>query len=459
MTMKSKIVLWGKNDQGEKVLFALELMEDDHKVTTYWFADEKVTEEFNQKIMDDWRGGAKVDFPEGYGQAEFELSVTGSLLPNGCTVDKEELLKRWQSESNFVVLSKKLNEAYHSELAEIKERIERLEQFENGVWEELKGFWSKVQKQVEDKNLLREQANGLKTKTNELFASLKELRAKMDEAFKANSVRLKEEFSELLNKMEQEMEEGRRLKSLFEELKAMQRNIKEAALTREHRSKVWEKLDGLFKVVKQKRFGNEKEQEGSAMERLQRRYNGLLEAIKRMEQSIARDKQELSFQNKKASYSEGQLEAQLRQAKVVMVEERIHSKTEKLSDMNKTKADLEGRMKKEEEKAMRIADQQKREEAKKEVAQQMAEKVGVTTKEVDEATAKKLAEAAKDMKKSNQKSMRAKVEEVVEKVEDLVEDVAEEAEDFLEDLVASAKAIAEIVEDKVEQTIDQIKNK
>lgn len=457
--MKSKIVLWGKNDQGEKVLFALELMEDDNKVTTYWFADEKVTEEFNQKIMDDWRGGAKVDFPEGYGRAVFELSVTGSLLPNGCAVDKEELLKRWQSESNFVVLSKKLNEAYHSELAEIKERVERLEKFEGGVWEELKGFWSKVQKQVEDKNLLREQANGLKIKTNELFANLKELRAKMDEAFKSNSAKLKEEYTEILNKMQKEMEEGRRLKPLFEELKALQRKIKEASLTREHRGKVWEHLDGLFKVVKEKRFGNEKEQEGSAMERLQRRYSGLLEAIKKMEQSIERDKQELNFQNKKASFSEGQLEAQLRQAKVVMVEERIHSKMEKLSDMNKTKADLERRMKKEEEKATRIAEQQKREEVKREVEQQMAEKVGVTTQAVDQQTAEKLEEAAKAMKQGKQKSMRAKAEEVVEKVEDLVEDAVEEAEDFLEDLVASAKAIAEIVEEKVGQTIDQIKNK
>lgn len=457
--MKSKIVLWGKNDQGEKVLFALELLEDINKVTTYWFADEKVTEEFHQKIMDDWRAGTSVDFPEGFGQAEFELTVTGSLLPEGCAADKEELLKRWQSESNFVVLSKKLNEAYHSELDEIKERIERLEKFENGVWEELKGFWSKVQKQVEDKNLLREQANGLKTKTNDLFATLKELRVKMDDAFKSNSVQLKQEFTDLLNKMQLEMEEGRRLKPLFEELKNLQRKIKEAALTREHRGKVWEQLDSLFKVVKEKRFGSEKEQEGSAMERLQRRYKGLLEALNRMEQSIQRDKQELSFQNKKASFSEGQLEAQLRQAKVVMVERRLSSKMEKLSDMNKTKADLERRMKKEEEKAARMAEQQKIEEVKKEVELKMAEKVGETTLAVDEQTAEKLEEAAKAMKQSKQKSMRKKVEEVADKVEDLVEDMAEEAEDFLEDLMASAKAIAEIVEEKVERTIDQIKNK
>lgn len=457
--MKSKIVLWGKNEQGEKVLFALELMEDANKVITYWFADEKVTEEFIQKIKDDWRNGTQVDFPDGYGQAEFELSVMGSLLPEGCTAEKVELLKRWQSESNFVVLSKKLNEAYHSELSEIKERIERLEQFENGVWEELKGFWSKVQKQVEDKNLLREQANGLKTKTNELFATLKELRVKMDEAFKTNSVQLKGEFTELLNKLQVEMEEGRRLKSLFEELKGLQRKIKEAALTREHRSKVWEQLDGLFKVVKEKRFGSEKEQEGTAMDRLQRRYSGLLEAIKRMEHSIERDQQELNFQNKKASFSEGQLEAQLRQAKVVMVEGRIHSKQEKLSDMNKTKIDLERRIKKEEEKAARLEEQQKLESVKKEVAQQMAEKVGLTTQAVDEQTAEKLEEAARAMKRGKQKSIREKVEEVADKVEDLMEDAVEEAEDFLEDLMASAKAIAEIVEEKVEQTIDQIKNK
>ena len=62
--MKTKVVLWGENAQNEKILLAMELLERDNKVMLYVFPLEVATEEFYQSLLDLWREGKHVDFPQ-----------------------------------------------------------------------------------------------------------------------------------------------------------------------------------------------------------------------------------------------------------------------------------------------------------------------------------------------------------------------------------------------------------
>lgn len=448
--MKTKLVLWGTNAQDERVLIALELRPKDNKVNVYIFPETIATEEFSQKMMNDWRNDVAVEFPEGHTASERELTMTDSLLPDDLKVERSDVILRAQTEWHFVVLSTKLSEAYHNELQEFKERIEKLESFDNEVWDSLKGFWDKVQVQVRERNLFREHADMLRDHTNAMFGRMKELRNRLDEDFQRKSKENVARFMSSLEEVEQKIKDGLRLQPLFDKLKELQREFRDTDFTREHRSKVWERLDHAFKTVK----GQREESGGgdaSPMERLQRRYDGLINALEKMEQSIRRDRDELDFQNRRIASTDGQLEAQIRRAKIKMIEERIRSKEEKLAEMNATRSDLEKRMEGQRDRDAKRAERERVEEAKKQAQEKIASeiKAAAAARESDAEKLEKAAEAIGSKPEKGAKSAK----------DSLLEAAGTTLGEALEDMVDTVKAVADVVGEKIEEAVETIKDK
>ena len=373
--MKTKLVLWGYNEKEEKVLIALQLKPKDNKVDIWTFPETVATDEFARQLMGDWRNDKEVAFPDGNVHTERELSVTESLLPADLKVERGDIVQRAQTEWHFVVLSSKLNDVYKNELSDLQDKVAKLTAYSSDVWEDLKGFWGKVQDQVKERNLLREHADILRDETNVLFGKLKELRSALDDQFREMSKGHMDSFMSKLDAIDKNVADGVRLPAVFDQLKSLQRNFREIKLTREHRSKIWSRLDGAFKTVKEKRFGPEANSESSATERLTRRYKGLMGAIEKMDRSIARDEDELNFQRKRINNTDGQLEAQLRQAKIGMTEERVRSKKEKFEEMLKTKEDLERRIASQKDKDAKRQEKKELEAAKAAAKEKIANEI------------------------------------------------------------------------------------
>ena len=445
--MKTKLVLWGTDKDEQRILIALELRPKDNKVNLYTFPEALATEDFATKLMNEWRNDQEVPFPEGHTVQEKELSISDGLLPDDIKVERGDVVQRAQTEWHFVVLSSKLNEVYQSELAELKEKVEQLTGYDSKVWESLKGFWSKVQSQVRERNLFKDHANSLRDNTNLLFARLKEMRATLDQEFQQLSEGHLNTFMNTLQDVEDKIVKGMNLSGVFDELKNIQRQFRDTKLTREHRAKVWERLDAAFKNVKEKKFGPGVNTDSSPLERLQRRYNGLITAIEKMERSIRRDKDDLNFQDRKIANTDGQLEAQIRQAKIKMIEERVRSKEEKLSEMHKTKVELEKRMETQKVKDGKRAEQEKLRAAKKAAEAKIKEEMK-KAEQARQEDIEKIEKAAEAITEGKPKS---------EAEANPISEAAELMKDAFEDAIDTAKAVAAVMGDKVEEMVSEVK--
>jgi hypothetical protein len=442
--MKTKVVLWGENASNEKILIALELLEKDSKVNIYTFPIEVATEEFYQKLSTDWRDGKPLEFPQ-HTIIERPLSISESLLPDDIKVVKTELITRAQAEWQVVVLSSKLYELYKDEIDELKEKIDSLSEYDDKLWQDARTFWGKVQDKVQDQTLFREHSNILKERTNNLFDKLKQLKKAIQSEYEKES---KEFASALMNEMaevEDKLNKGLGLKPLFEQMKAIQDKYYQSKLSREDRKTVWDKLDATFKALKDKKPGGGGVAGAGGADKLQSRYAGLIETIKTMEKSIARDKQDYDFQMKKIEQTDGQLEMQIRQAKLKMLQERISSKDAKLQDMSKIRTELESKISKDE---VKKANQEKTDQAKDVVKQKIATDIEKSIEE-RETMADLLENAASKIKDSKKGK----------KSDNLLGAIVETLSETIEDVVDTVKAVAEVVEDRIEEVTDQLEDK
>jgi len=448
--MKKKIVLWGTDAQEQRVLIALALQAAENKVDLYTFPESIATEEFVKQMHSEWRDGKEVAFPEGFTHQVRPLAISESLLPDDIKTDRADLISRAQTEWHFVVLSGKLHQAYQTELEDFKEKIGQMTAYDSATWNSLKGFWDKVQKQIRDRNLLREHIEPLREETNGLFDRLKELRASLDAEFEKRSNEAFTSFSSTLEDIENRITNSKKYKAIFNELKSVQSKFKGTKMSKEHRNKLWNRLDAAFKSVKEKQFGKDATND-SPVDRLNRRVQGLTGAMEKMQKSINRDNKDLEYENKRIANSDGQLEAQIRQAKIAMVQERIRSKQEKLEDMKKTMEDLHKRIEKEKVREEKRQEAQKRKEAQKAAKEKIAQEIE-HAKENMEAEKDKLSEAASAINE-NKKEKSDSSNEAVNMANAVMKTLGES----IGDVVDTAKAVAEVIGEKLEEQLEEVK--
>ena len=390
--MRNRIAVWGRDAKQDRVLLTLELKIEENLVHILTYAEKKVTDEVYQNFMTKWRKNQEAELPEPNQSIVRELSVTEGLLPDELKAEQTDMINLAQNEWHYAVLSDKLTKSYLAELAEVEDQVDRIGKYDSNSWGRLKTFWEKVQGQLRDKTLLREHGNKLRAKTDELFNKMKELRSQQDQELKEKSKGLVEEFNNKLADLEARIEEGSYLRKVFDELRQLQSKFHNVKFTKQDRDAIYKRIDKAFKAVKAKR--GQGGDAASGLERTNKRYQGLLKAIERMENSIHRDQKDLEFQQKRITTTNEQMEAQIRQAKLKMIESRIVSKREKLADMAKTKEMLEKRMKKDKERAEKAKQREAQRQAEAAIKDKITAQVAEQQAEVDAETAAKLAAAA-----------------------------------------------------------------
>ncbi len=450
--MKTRIVMWGSNEKDEKILIAIGLRAEDNVVDIFTFPFESTTEEFYNLMLNEWRESHEVPFPEGFTHIIRPLTASDSLIPAELKVDRSDILQRAQTEWHFVVLSNRLYLSFLNELKEIKEKLTGSDNYKNQRWEEMKETWEKIQKNIFDKTLMREHGHQLREMTNDIFTQLKDMRKNLDTEVDRVSREFADKFNTKLDEVEEKIKSGLGLQPLFNDLKRVQQEFKDADLSRGDRAKIWKRIDNAFKAVKEKKFGEKGIKDTSALDRLTRRYEGLLSAIDKMEKSIRRDDKDKHFQDDRIANTDGQLEAQLRMAKLKMIDERVNSKNEKLAEMVKTKTELEERINREkkflEDQKKQIALKEELKEAKESVKQKIADTIHANADQVDAEALEKAAEAI-----AEEKARKAKGKPK----ESLLGAIGDTLGESFTDLGDSIGAVASVLGDKIEETFKELK--
>ncbi len=443
--------MWGTADENKKVLIAIGLRADDNEVDVFTFPFESTTEEFYNLMLNEWREAHEVPFPEGFSHLVRPLSASDALLPENLNVDRQDIIQRAQTEWHFVVLSNRLYQSFHTELKEIGEKLKNTDNYSNQLWEEMKQIWERIQKNIFDKTLMRDHGQELREMTNDIFTQLKNMRKSLDTENDKVSTEFANTFSSKLDAVEEKIKGGLGLQPLFNDLKRLQQEFKEASLTRGDRSKIWKRIDNAFKAVKEKRFGEKSNRDSSTLDRIDRRYQGLMAAIDKMQKSINRDNKDKGFQDNRIANTDGQLEAQIRMAKIKMIDERVKSKNEKLEEMLKTKADLESRLEREKKfQQEQLKEKQRKEEikeAKESVKQKIADTINEQAEQVDAESLEKAAKEIADQKSKSSTKKKPK--------ESMFDAIRETVGESLTDLSDSIGAVASVVGDHLEESFKE----
>ncbi len=405
--MRTRLVVWGSDPNDQKVLLGISLLADDNKIELFVIPARDCTEELYNQMMNEWREGADLQLPISTEKRTLELTMSQSILPEDFRVERSDAIQRAQMEWHFLVLSTKLYRNFKSELEEMSDKVKRLEAYDKTVWEDLKSLWDTIQKHTFDKNIIRDHADSLREKSNAIFDELKKLRSTVEQELVVKSAAILESFNAKIEEIRKRIQAGGVLKLIFDDLKKIQEEFKSQNLVKDDRSKISKSLDEAFNAVREKRSAGSSntgpgrnDKSHGALDRFNARLDGLEQALKKIEKSIEFDQKDIDFENKRIASSTGQLEAQIRVAKIKMIEDRINSKKEKLEELLKIKSQLlktSEILKKKEEKRVKKQDEKEHQiQEEKKVKAKYEEEI--QHKHVEPGMEEKLLKAAEEIK-------------------------------------------------------------
>ena len=385
--MKETIVFWGTNQNDQKIMAVLKLRANDKKVDVWTFEKDKLEDEFVEKMFEDWESIDVKTFPEATTYEERDVTES-ELLPETIRADKTDLIIRAEQDWRFKVLSIRVAEMLKGEIAALEEQINAADEYDKDLWESAKSYNAKIIAHSNERTLGFDQINKLRSVLNGCFEKLKALMSKNNARYEEEANANKKMATEKINNIVSKAKENNRINDGFEELKKVQKHIKEIRLTRDGRKEIWDLLNQAFTEVK----GMRKSQSSN---RLEARMAGLEKAINKMQQSVDMDKESVDFQNRKAGHINAtKLEMQLREAKIKMIESRIQSKQVKLDDMLATMAKLKKQAGGQEAK--------KKETDKKQVEKKEAEKVVAANADTPKAEKAEVPEGSTETPKTEE---------------------------------------------------------
>ena len=280
------------------------------------------------QLQKNWVEGEAFEFPKGTKEIAPNLNAE-SILPEDIRSDESGKIRIKQNEWAYTLLTAKLWESYLHELEELKKKAAELAQYDRQLFDDAKSFWERVLEHRKERDISQEGLDKIKDDVNSIFEKLKTFRKTESAEFEAASSKHRDEVIAKLEDLKKRANEKANFKALQEELKTIQNESRKNRYSKADDVQLRKTFDSVFQYINEQRNHFFSDMTAS-------RVKGLNEVIDKMEQSLARDRKDLEYMQRKVESSRNSLEAQLIKVKTNMLTETMASKEEKLKDIRST---------------------------------------------------------------------------------------------------------------------------
>ncbi|MBP6323392.1 MAG: hypothetical protein KA322_00040 [Chitinophagales bacterium] len=372
--MNTRLVLWGEIGTDRKALIAIHLDEETAKIHIHAFPKEDVTKEIQDAVFVEWKNGGEYTFPDNAIHWEIDAN-SDTILPEEVKVDRLDVVLQSQHKWGKKLMSSKINQLLTDEVKLLEEKASVVAEYDQSLWDKAKAQWEKIASYQKKNEISWEQTTVLKDKINAVFEALKAVkRINNENEDQANAVLVKNYYKRI-EELQAKLIYNDQWKFIFEELKKIQTELKDAAIRWNHKRTIYNQVNAIFDDLRKYRMTE-------VVSKTQGRISQLTKILDGLKDSIARDNESYTMQVEKMQhYTRGKLSVEELKSRFGDILNRTKEKEAKAEGIKQTiaqlKADIEKekkqqvereqlKLKREQEEAAKQEEMEAKRQAKKE---------------------------------------------------------------------------------------------
>ncbi len=361
--MNTRLVLWGEIGTDRKALIAIHLDEETAKIHIHAFPKEEVTKEIQDAVFVEWKNGGEFTFPENAIHWEIDAN-SDTILPEEVKVDRLDVVLQSQHKWGKKLMSSKINQLLSDEVKLLEEKASVVAEYDQSLWDKAKAQWEKIASYQKKNEISWEQTTVLKDKINSIFEALKAVkRINNENEDQANAVLVKNYYKRIED-LQSKLIYSDQWKFIFEELKKIQTELKDAAIRWNHKRNIYNQVNAIFDDLRKYRMTE-------IVSKTQGRIAQLTKILDGLKDSIKRDNESYQMQVEKMQhYTRGKLSVDELKSRFGDILSRTKEKETKAEGIKQTiaqlKADIEKEKKQQQEREEQRIKREQEEAAKQE---------------------------------------------------------------------------------------------
>lgn len=333
--------MWGEIGTDKKALIAIQLDEKSTHIFIHAFPKEEVSKELQDELFITWKNGGDFTFPETAYQWTVDAN-SDTILPENIRVERPEIITQAQLKWSKKIMSEKVNQLLNEETNLILQNIDSITEYDQTLWDKAKQQWNKISDYQKKGEITWEQTTFLKEKINQVFDALKAVKRINNEHDDEKNAQIAKAFELQIDQLQNNLIYPDQWRKISDSFKTIQAELKESTVKWGIKRKLFDKINDIYNALRKYRSTELITKSKSRITQLNQILSGLNE-------SIERDKENHKVQMEKMlHYTRGRMSEEEINSRFKYILDKIKDKEKKVANINKTIADIQKDIAKEE---------------------------------------------------------------------------------------------------------------